>query len=109
MEATNNPISPIAKLKLTEKLCTKAEPIEAEAKIRMDTVRNNTVRDPSIKNPLTDAYTVMAEAKVQKTKFNKNRRLGGLKTINREASKIRITRVIVSKAITGITASFDFK
>ena len=100
---------PIARLKFTEKFCTQAEIIETEPKTRTESVRNSTARDPSIMKPLTEAYTATVEAAVQKTTFKTKRRLGGLKTINREALNIRITRINASKAITGIAASFDFK
>jgi len=72
---------------LAEKPCTKAELIEAEAKIKIETVSSNTVRDQSLRKPLIDANTVIAEAAVQKIRLKIKRTLGGLKTINCVAFK----------------------
>ena len=97
---------PIVKLKLTENLCTKAELIEAEPKIKMDTVSSNTVRDPSLRKPLIDAYAVIAEATVQKTMLKIIIALGELKTNNCEAFKNKVASVTASSPITGTKARF---
>jgi len=97
-------MSPIATLKLAEKPCTKAELIEAEPKIKMDTVSSNTVRDPSLRKPLIDAYTIIAEAAVQKIRLKIKTRLGELKTINCEAFKNKVASVTARRPTTGIKA-----
>ena len=99
-------MSPIAKLKLVENRCTKAELIEAEPKIRIDTVSSNTVRDPSLRKPLIDAYTITAEAAVQKIMLKIKTRLGELKTINWVSFKNKVASVTASRPITGIKARF---
>jgi hypothetical protein len=100
-------MSPIAKLKLAEKPCTKAKLIEAKAKTKMDIESSNTVRDPSIRKPLIDAYTVIAEAAVQKIRLKIKTKLRELKTINCEAFKNKVASVTANRPITGIKASFE--